>query len=90
MRNIFRKNKIVELTNTEKVQQSKEQIETSLGMFTKVYGDLEQANTTLQTVIEEDSNLIEETQSNIKTAQTELEGNKALQDKIKMFIKKEQ
>lgn len=75
------------LTNQQKVQRAKSQIENSLSMFSKIHNDLEGANETLSLVIVADTQLIEETQVNINSAQKEFESNKALQEKIKAFIK---
>lgn len=76
-----------ELTNTEKVQQAIAQVDTSLGMFDKMNTDLDEANSVLEQVITEDTALIAEIQKNIALAQNELKENKALQAKIKPFIK---
>ena len=76
-----------ELTNSEKVQQAIAQVDTSLGMFEKMNTDLDGANSVLEQVITEDTALIAEIQKNIALAQTELKENKALQAKIKPFIK---
>ncbi len=76
-----------ELTNSEKVQQAIAQVDTSLGMFEKMNTDLDEANSVLEQVITEDTALIAEIQKNIALAQNELKENKALQTKIKPFIK---
>lgn len=76
-------------TNAEKVQQVKQQVDTSLGMFSKIYSDLEEANTVLMNVIQEDTALIVSTQANVNTAKAELDSNLTLQEKIKQFTKEQ-
>lgn len=87
MRNFFRKYKNIELTNEEKVSQSKTKVQGALSMFTKIYADLEEVNTTLETVIVQDTVKVSAINQNIDNANAELEVNKKLQEKIKPFIK---
>lgn len=89
MKNIFRKRKNIELTNEEKVNQSKNKVQSALSMFTQIYADLEEANTTLETVIVQDTVQVSAINQNIDNANAELEANKKLQEKIKPFIKGE-
>lgn len=89
MKNFFRKRKHIELTNEEKVIQSKNKVQGALSMFTKIYADLEEANTTLETVIVQDTDKVSVINRNIDSANAELEVNKKLQEKIKPFIKGE-
>ena len=88
MKNIFRKRNI-ELTNEEKVAQSKNKVQGALSMFTRIYADLEEANTTLETVITQDTDKVSVIKQNIDNANAELEGNRKLQEQIKPFIKGE-
>lgn len=89
MKNIFRKRKVIELTNEEKVTQSKTKVQSALSMFTQIYADLEEANTTLETVIVQDTVQVSAINQNIDNANAELEANKKLQEQIKPFIKGE-
>ena len=85
--NIFRKNKVSELTSEEKVNASKAKAENALGMFTKIYKDLEEANQELGDVVVDDSVKVESLQRNIADAVKEMEANVELQEKLKPFIK---
>lgn len=86
MKNIFRKRK---LTNEEKVIQSKNRVQGALSMFTRIHNDLEEVNSTLETVIAQDTTTMSAINQNIDNANAELEANKKLQEKIKPFIKGE-
>lgn len=87
MKNIFRKRKNIELTNEEKVSQSKVKVQGALSMFTKINKDLEEVNTTLEEVVSQDTLMVEVINQNIENANAELEANKKLQEKIQQFIK---
>lgn len=87
MKNFFRKRKALELTNEEKVTQSKAKVESALSMFTQIYGELEEVNTTLETVIAQNNEKVTAISQNTDNANAELEANKKLQEKLKQFIK---
>lgn len=86
MKNIFRRRNL-EITNEEKVSQSKSKVESALSMFTQINSDLEEVNSTLESVIEQDAEKVTAINKNIDDANAELEANKKLQAKIKQFIK---
>lgn len=87
MRNIFRKNKVSNLTNEEKINASKAKSENALGMFTKIYKDLVEANQELNEVVIDDKAKVESLNRNITDAVKEMEANVELQEKLKPFIK---
>lgn len=88
--NLFRKNKVTELTSEEKINASIEQVNNALGMFTKIYSDLEEANTALNETVMKDKTELEKLNNNISLANSEMKSNMALQEKIKPFIKEQQ
>lgn len=77
----------VELDNRDKVEQARNQIEFSLGMFKTINEEIEEANATLSQVIEEDARKVKELEQNIDIANGELQANESLQEKVKQFIK---
>ena len=87
MKNIFRRNKATELTNEEKVNESRARVESALSMFTQIHADLQEANSTLETVVAQNNEQVALISQNTDSANTELEANKKLQEKIKQFIK---
>lgn len=83
---LFKRKKEVALTSEEKVQEVRKSIESSLSMFSKVHEDISKANETLEEIIQEDTQRKAEIENNIKNAESELESNKARQEKLEAFI----
>ena len=83
----FRKNKVSNLTNEEKVNASKAKSENALGMFAKIYKDLAEANQELNEVVMDDKTKVENLNRNIADAVQEMEANVELQERLKPFIK---
>lgn len=76
-----------DLTNEEKVQLAQNKINASLSMFHSISKDIEEANSTLEAVIEAEDARIKQIKTNKEKAQAELQANKGLQEQLAKFLK---
>ena len=85
--NLFRKNKVKELSSEERINASVAKVNNALGMFSKIHADLEEANAVLNETVMKDKTEMEKLNSNISLATKEMESNLSLQEQLKPFIK---
>ncbi|QOV08208.1 hypothetical protein Kirov_9 [Bacillus phage Kirov] len=84
-KNLFNK-KVVDLDGDGKIESLSEEVQGIFAKFGLMHKQLENVNNELNTIVEDETAIKEKAEANIAKAQSQLEKNKKLQDKVSEFI----
>lgn len=84
--NLFGKAKVVDLDNDGKIETLRAEVEGVFSQFKRMHDKLGEVNGKLQSVVEDEKRIAEQATKRIIKAQSELQANEKLQEKVKDFI----
>lgn len=83
----LKKDVTIEPSNSERIQNARERIDSHLESFNKLKNELVEVNNDLETIIVESKQKITSLNMDIESAEAEMKANKALVNRVEEFIK---